>query len=50
LPHPGISERRAPRHEYSTARPVTVWLDGEKIGQFRHVAVRVEPDACTVVL
>jgi hypothetical protein len=29
---------------------MTIWLDGEKIGRARRLAVRVEPDALTCVV
>jgi diacylglycerol kinase family enzyme len=31
-------------------RPLPVRLDGELVGPFRTIAVRVEPDALTVVV
>ncbi len=31
-------------------RPLTVWLDGERVGAAATSSVRVEPDALTVVV
>lgn len=50
LPHPRIKERRAKAVEIDLERPLPVELDGERIGTGRMLAVRVEPDALTVVI
>ncbi|HEX2043437.1 MAG TPA: hypothetical protein VHF24_12450 [Acidimicrobiales bacterium] len=50
LPHPGITERRAPAVTVELERPLTVRLDGVAVGTARSVAVRVEPDAVQVVV
>ena len=50
LPHPGITERRARAAQVALDRPLPVWLDGERVGEGRHLSVRVEPDALTVVV
>ncbi|MDY7101985.1 MAG: hypothetical protein S0880_12420 [Actinomycetota bacterium] len=50
LPHPGLTHRRLAHHSERFARPVTVWLDGERVGDARDVVVRVEPAALTVVV
>ena len=31
-------------------RPLTVWLDGVRLGPARSLSVRVDPDALTVVV
>ena len=50
LPHPGIRERRAPAVQVELERPLDVRLDGERVGRARRIAVRVEPDALTIVV
>ena len=50
LPHPGIKERRVPAAQVGFDRPVTVWLDGVRLGPARSLSVRVDPDALTVVV
>jgi hypothetical protein len=50
LPHPGITERRAPAVTVELDRPLPVRLDGVAVGPARRVAVRVEPDALQVVV
>ena len=50
LPHPRIQERRAKALQIELPRPLPVELDGERIGTGRVLAVRVEPDALTVVV
>jgi diacylglycerol kinase family enzyme len=50
LPHPGLRERRVPAYQVELPRPLPVWLDGERVGRFRHISVRLEPDALTVVV
>ncbi|MDQ1439619.1 MAG: hypothetical protein QOK43_3248 [Acidimicrobiaceae bacterium] len=50
LPHPAITERRAAALQVELPRPLPVVLDGESIGMGRTLAVRVEPDALTVVV
>ena len=50
LPHPAITVRRAAAAQTSFPRPVPVRLDGELVGSFRTVSVRVEADAVTVVV
>lgn len=50
LPHPRIKERRATAVEVDLDRHLPVELDGERIGTGRVLAVRVEPDALTVVI
>jgi hypothetical protein len=50
LPHPGIDVRRAKAAQFTFDRPVPVRLDGELVGSFRAISVRVEPDAFHVVV
>ena len=50
LPHPGIKERRAQAVQVTLPRSLPVVLDGERVGEGRHLSVRVEPDALTVVV
>jgi hypothetical protein len=50
LPHPGIEVRRAAAVTFELERPLPVWLDGERVDEGRVLAVRVEPDALTVVV
>jgi hypothetical protein len=50
LPHPAIELRRTRAAQFEFARPVPVRLDGETVGRFRTISVRVEPDAVRVVV
>lgn len=50
LPHPRIAERRVPTWTVELGRALPVWLDGEVADEGRTLAVRVEPDALTVVI
>lgn len=50
LPHPRIDVSRMAAMQLELARPLPVRLDGEVVGTFRHISVRVEPDALTVVV
>lgn len=50
LPHPRISERRVASWTVELERALPVWLDGEVADRGRTLAVRVEPDALTVVI
>ena len=50
LPHPGIEERRVAALTVELERPLTVRLDGVRVGVARSLAVRVEPDALQVVV
>lgn len=50
LPHPRITERRAPAVQIDLDRAVPVELDGERIGTGRVLSVRLQPDALTVVV
>jgi hypothetical protein len=50
LPHPRITERRAPAVQVELDRPRRVELDGAAAGRGRRISVRVEPDALSVVV
>jgi hypothetical protein len=50
LPHPGFEVRRAAAIQLTLRRPTPVRLDGEPVGTARHLSIRVEPDALTVVV
>lgn len=50
LPHPGIRAASVAAEQLELDPPLDVWLDGERIGRARRLAVRVEPDALTVVV
>ncbi|MBW3555400.1 MAG: hypothetical protein KY454_00530 [Actinobacteria bacterium] len=50
LPHPRIDERRVAARTFELDRALPVWLDGEVVDGGRTLAVRVEPDAVTVVI
>jgi hypothetical protein len=50
VPHPGLKVQRVPAMQTSFAKPTVVRLDGRRIGAFRDVSIRVEPDALTVVV
>src|SRR5438128_6357701 len=50
LPHPGIRERRTAAVQVDLGRPLPLRLDGVNLGRARNVAVRLEPDALTIVV
>jgi hypothetical protein len=50
LPHPGIKERRVAALAVELPRALPVWLDATPVGKGRMLAIRVEPDALTVVV
>ncbi len=50
LPHPDLAEARVSTLERSFDRPRRVWVDGVEVGPVSRLAVRVLPDACTVVI
>lgn len=50
VPHPGIRQRRTEAIEFDLESPMPIWLDGERIGRARTVAVHVEPDAWSVIV
>jgi diacylglycerol kinase family enzyme len=50
LPHPCITERRTAATQVEFPSPRPVWLDGRQVGAGRALALRVHPDALTVVV
>jgi YegS C-terminal NAD kinase beta sandwich-like domain len=50
MPHPRINERRAAAMQIELDHPRPVYLDGEQVGEARDLALRIEPDALTVVV
>lgn len=50
LPHPGIRAKRGVAVQVELMKPQPVWIDGERIGDGRVFAFRVEPDALTVIV
>ena len=49
IPHPSISVRRAADAEFRFERPVTLWLDGERLGRCRELSVEAVPDGAEIV-
>jgi hypothetical protein len=49
LPHPLLTTHRVATWHHDFDKPVRVWVDGVDRGKTGSIAVRVEPDACTVV-
>lgn len=50
VPHPGIRERRVGALQVSFARPLDVWLDGERVRRATHLSLRLEPAAVRCVV
>lgn len=50
LPHPAIATSRRPAAQFELDRLTPVWLDGERMGEFRRLSVRIEPDALVCVV
>jgi hypothetical protein len=50
VPHPRIRTERSRAWQADFAPALDVWLDGAKVGCAKDIAVRVEPDALTVVI
>jgi hypothetical protein len=50
LPHPRIRERRTAAAEFVFDSPMTLWVDGRRLGRVQNLALRVEPDAALVVV
>jgi diacylglycerol kinase family enzyme len=50
VPHPDIATFRRASMIFDLAPGLDIWLDGEKVDWATHLAVRVEPDALTVVV
>ena len=49
LPHPRIESHRTKAMTFEFPKPAAVKLDGEEFGTAKHVAIRVLPDALTVL-
>jgi diacylglycerol kinase family enzyme len=49
LPHPRIEPTRAKAVTFEFAQDYDVFVDGEAVARARHVAVRIVPDAITVI-
>lgn len=50
LPHPDLLQQRSASGEWTFARPLTLWLDGVRVGRTRRVRVQVVPDALTLCI
>ena len=50
LPHPAIKEQRRGAVQVTLERAMPVRLDGDLVGSFTNLSLRVEPDALTVVI
>lgn len=50
LPHPAIQTTRVRERDWSFERPLNVWVDGQRVGSARHLAVRCLPDALTICI
>jgi hypothetical protein len=50
LPHPAMKVTRVPAAQAAFGAALPIRLDGELVGSFRAVSVRMEPDALTVVV
>ena len=49
VPHPAISVRRVGDATFRFKRPMALWLDGERVGTCRELAVTAVPDAAEIV-
>lgn len=50
LPHPGLRTTRSASFATSFERPVSMWLDGQRVGRFRTLELTVEGDALPAVV
>jgi hypothetical protein len=50
LPHPDIAVSRRAAVQIDLDTPTPVWLDGERVGEARHLSIRLEPDALICVV
>jgi len=50
LPHPAIRERRTAAIQVELPRPLPIVVDGESVGQARHLSLRLRPDAVRVIV
>ena len=49
LPHPAIAVRRVEGWEHRFDQPIGLWLDGERVGRCRELALIIRPDAALIV-
>jgi hypothetical protein len=50
VPHPDIAVSRRGAVQIDLDAPTPVWLDGERVGEARHLSIRLEPDALVCVV
>jgi hypothetical protein len=50
VPHPAITTRRTKALQVDFARPLDIWLDGERVARASNLSIRVEPDSLLVVV
>jgi hypothetical protein len=50
VPHPDIAVSRRAAVQIDLDSPTPVWLDGERVGEARHLSIRLEPDALVCVV
>lgn len=48
LPHPQLTTRQVTDYSLTFARPLVIWVDGERWGTAAELQITVEPDALTV--
>ncbi len=48
LPHPAIAVQRVQRVDYQFDHPLTVWLDGERVGRYCALTLAILPDAAEI--
>jgi diacylglycerol kinase family enzyme len=41
LPHPALTQKRAPAFEFEFANPRSLWLDGARVGQCRSLRIEI---------
>ena len=50
IPHPGIQYERVKAEQFSFPKKTKVEIDGQKIGKFSNISVRIENEAVKVVI
>lgn len=50
LPHPGIAQRRVAAFDTELPKALPIRLDGRRVGTGTRLAMRIQPDAVTVVI
>ena len=50
VPHPDIAVSRRAAVQIDLDSPTPVWLDGDRVGEARHLSIRLEPDALVCVV